>query len=317
MSNSPSRHLVDPELLSLLDLHPTVMLDGELLPELRRLEAENIPPVEPDSVRVETREVPGPAGAPPVAVRIYWPYEAAPRPLGCIYHVHGGGYVAGSAAALEFYVRPMARELGCAIVSIDYRLAPEHPHPAPIEDCYAGLRWVFENATKLGIDAARIGVMGESAGGGLAAALALLARDRGEYHLAFQSLTYPMLDDRTCMRETLPHVGEFVWTRHNNHFGWSCLLGGEPGHDWVPPYAAAAREEDLSGLPPTYLDTAALDLFLQENLDYARRLLVAGVPVELHVWPGAFHGFELAGDTRAAARAWASKMAGLRRLLGQ
>lgn len=316
MSASPSRHLVDPELLPLLDAYPTLRLDAAVLAELRRIEAENVPPVEEDSVIVEQVEADGRTGAPPVPLRIYLPDAQVARPLGCIYHIHGGGYVGGSARQFEFYVRPIARELGCAIVSVDYRLAPENPHPAPVEDCYAGLAWLFAQAGELGIDPRRIGVMGESAGGGLAAALALLARDRGEYRLAFQSLTYPMIDDRTCARETWPHLGEFVWTRHNNHFGWSSLLGHEPGGEAVSPYAVAARAKDLGGLPPTYLDVGALDLFLQENMEYARRLMEAGVPVEFHVWPGAFHGFELGGGTAAASRAWQSKLAALARLIG-
>lgn len=315
MTGPSSRHLVDPELLPLLDAFPTLRIDAGLLPELRRMEAQNIPPVEPDNVRVSTCEVPGPTGAPPITLRIYRPETVAGAPIGCIYHIHGGGYVGGSAAQVEFYIRPFARELGCAIVSVDYRLAPENPHPAPIEDCYAGLAWLFGHADELGIDPARIGVMGESAGGGLAAALALLARDRGEYRLSFQSLTYPMIDDRTCVRETSPWVGEFIWTRHNNRFGWSSLLGREPGGEGVEPYAAAARASELSGLPPTYLDTGSLDLFLDENLDYARRLAGAGGAVELHVWPGAFHGFELGGETRLAARARGSKLEALRRFL--
>ena len=211
--------------------------------------------------------------------------------------------------------RPLAEELGCVIVSVDYRLAPETPHPGPVEDCYAGLAWTFAHAGELGIDPARVGVAGESAGGGLAASLALLARDRGEHRLAFQHLTYPMLDDRTCITDVHPHTGAFIWTPHNNRFGWSALLGHDPGGQAVSPYAAAARAEDLSGLPPTFIATGALDLFLDEDIDYARRLIRAGVPTELHVYPGAFHGFDIHPTAAVAVAARADRVAALRRVL--
>src|SRR5262249_39769655 len=158
------------------------------------------------------------------------------------------------------------------------------PFPGNVEDCYAALAWMAGEAAALGVDAARIGVMGESAGGGLAAALALLARDRGEHRLAFQHLIYPMIDDCTCTAaEPHPSTAEFIGTPASNRFGWTSLLGTEPGGADVSPYAAAARATDLAGLPPAYIATGALDLFLEENLEYARRLIRAGVPVELHV----------------------------------
>jgi triacylglycerol lipase len=214
--------------------------------------------------------------------------------------------VLGSIAALEATDRTLSADLSCCIVAVDYRLAPETRFPGAIEDCYAALAWTHAHAAELNIDPTRIGVMGESAGGGLAAALALLARDRGEHALAFQHLIYPMIDDRTCIAaDPHPYVGEFVWTPERNHFGWSSLLGVEPGSEGVSPYAAAARAEDLTGLPPTYIATGALDLFLEENLAYARRLIRNGVPVELHVYPGGFHGFYLdpkAEITRTAER---------------
>jgi len=202
------------------------------------------------------------------------------------------------------------------IVSVDYRLSPEWRFPAAIEDCYAGLAWTIAHAGELGIDPARIGVMGESAGGGIAAALALMARDRGEYGLAFQHLTYPMIDDRTCVRPPHPVTGEFVWPAHNNHFGWSAYLGREPGGDDVPAYAAAARAADLTGLPPAYVMVGGLDLFLEENIDYARRLMAAGVATELHVYPGAFHGFDLMPGPPVAEQARAARLSALSRALG-
>jgi triacylglycerol lipase len=283
---------VDPELHQMLDLFPTVMLTNELLPAMRRCPPwAPVNPADRERTDCTERAIPGPAGAPDVMIRIYRPRGSA-VPLPCIFHMHGGGYVAGDAADLEGVHLPLAADLGCVIVSVNYRLAPETPLPGGIEDCYAALSWSSANASELGIDPARIGLMGESAGGGLAAALALLARDRGEIALAFQHLIYPMIVDRTCVRaDPHPIVGGFIWTPHNNRFGWSALLGREPGGPDVSPYAAAARADDLSGLPPTFISTGGLDLLLEENIEYARRLSRAANAVELHVYPGAFHAF--------------------------
>ena len=301
-----SRHLVDPQLLKLLDGVPAGDITAQMLPLLRLAPARfevNARDIERTDMTV--RRVPGPAGAPEVSVNIYRPKGTAGF-LPCIFHIHGGGYVMGSAGSMEAGHRPMAADLACCIVSVDYRLAPETRFPGAIEDCYAALSWVVTNAATLGIDTARIGVMGESAGGGLAAALALMVRDRGEFRLAFQHLIFPMIDDRTCVAaDPNPFAGEFVWTPQRNHFGWSSLLGVEPGSDGVSPYAAAARAENLAGLPPAYLATGSLDLFLEEDLEYARRLWRAGAPTELHVYPGGFHGFQwdpTADITRTAKR---------------
>jgi acetyl esterase/lipase len=301
-----SRRLVDPQLLPLLDLIPPPNLNLETLPALRaRPVMFQVNPRDVERTDLTVMSIPGPAGAPEVEVLFYRPRGltgAAP----CILHIHGGGYVAGNAQSMEPVHRRLAADLSCCIASVNYRLAPETPFPGPVEDCYAALAWLAGSAGTLQIDPARIGVMGESAGGGLAAALALLARDRGEYKLAFQHLIYPMIDDRTCaVPEPHPYVGEFIWPPASNHFGWSSLLGHAPGAEGVSPYAAPARAEDLSGLPPTFLATGGLDLFLEENLEYARRLIRAGVPTELHVYPGAFHGFQWAAEadvSRAAAR---------------
>ena len=263
---------------------------------------------------MDRRAVPGPTGAPDIKLHIYRPRDAT-GPLACIYHIHGGGYVAGGAKELEFFHKPLAAELGCVIISVDYRLAPETVFPGAIEDCYAGLGWTLAHSADLGIDRARIGVMGESAGGGLAAALALMTRDRGDHALAFQHLTYPMIDDRTCVKPPHPHAGEFIWTPHNNLFGWTALLGQEPGGDGISPYAAAARAEDLSGLPPTFIMTGTLDLFVDEDIEFARRLIAAGVPTELHVHPGAFHGFDLLSGPGVADRAQSMRLDALRRAL--
>ncbi len=308
-----TRHLVDPELLPLLELWPTMTLSGDLLEQARGA-LPPAPPVEDDGVSHETVLVSGPDGAPDVALQIFRPGVPA-TPAGCVFHIHGGGYVLGKAVDGAVRLRPMVAAVGCVLVSVDYRLAPEAVFPAAIEDCYAGLAWTFANAERLGIDPMRIGVMGESAGGGLAAALALMVRDRGDYRLAFQHLLYPMIDDRTCVDDVDPLTGEFVWTRDSNRFGWQSLLGVPPGGADVSPYAAAARAEDLSGLPPTYIATGALDLFRDEDIAYAQRLLAAGVPTELHVWPGAFHGFDMWQAATVARAASESRIASLKRAL--
>lgn len=307
-----SLHLVDPGLLPLLEAFPNYVFTPEALAAIRS-QAVQLPPSGDWEVDIEDISIPGPGG--PLGLRLYRP-RGVTGPIGCIYHIHGGGYLFGSAAQMEHEHKPLSVRLGCTIISVDYRLAPETAYPGNLEDCYAGLAWTFANAERLGLDTDRIGVMGESAGGGLAAALALLARDRGEYRLAFQQLIYPMIDDRTCVRDPHPFTGDFVWQMHNNHFGWSAILGCEPGSDDISPYAAAARAEDLAGLPPAFLSVGALDLFLEENLEYARRLTRAGVPTELHVWPGAFHAFEAMPNNRVADAARAASFSALQSFLG-
>jgi acetyl esterase/lipase len=311
-----SRNLVDPELLGVFDTLPTVDLTLELLPAIRAAGFPlQVPTPTPGASDLMRRAVPGPSGAPEIEVAIYMPRPRAAL-LPCVFHIHGGGYVTGSSQSLEPIHRMLAVAADCCIVSVDYRLAPETRFPGAIEDCYAGLSWVFKEAGALGLDSSRIGVMGESAGGGLAAALALLARDRGEYRLAFQQLIYPMLDDRTCVRATPhPYTGEFLWTAHNNEFGWSSLLGVAPGSEHVSAYAAAARAEDLSGLPATFISTGGLDLFLDEDMDYAQRLLRHGVPVELHVYAGAYHGFDFLTNAAVAVAARRDSLSALRRFL--
>lgn len=308
-----TRHLVDPELLPLLDLWPAVTMSAEVLAAARGLPAPPLPSAD-DGVVMERITVPGPAGAPDLDLVIFRPAEPVVG-AGGICHMHGGGFVLGTPEGSAARLRPMVAALGCVIVSVDYRLAPETPFPGPIEDCYAGLAWTVANAARLGIDPAHIGVMGESAGGGLAAALALLARDRGEYRLAFQHLLYPMIDDRTGVLDGDPLTGEFIWNRGSNRFGWQAMLGEAPGGDGVSSYAAAARAADVAGLPPTYIATGSLDLFRDENIAYAQRLLAASVPTELHIWPGAIHGFDGAPDAAITREANQSRIAALRRVL--
>lgn len=307
------RHLVDPELLPVLEAFPSMELTVGDLPVFRAQMDAMIASLPQPSLPVAVEEVLIPAaGAPDVRALLFTPEgraDAAPA----ILHIHGGAYIIGRPELSAALLIETAHALGCVILSVDYRLAPETPHPGPIEDCYAALGWLHMNAARLGIDAARIAVMGESAGGGLSAALALLARDRGEYPIAFQLLDAPMMDDRTCARPPHPVAGEFVFTPKSNSFGWRCLLGQEPGSDGVSPYAAAARAEELSGLPPAFVATGALDLFLEENLEYVRRLARAAVPVELHVYPGAPHGYLLAHEAAITKTAARDKLDALRR----
>ena len=298
-----SRRLVPPELLPVLDFLPSFEFGPEILPAIRSgigVSPQKRPPLsaEQQAVACEQRLIPGPPGAPEVRLLIYSPPGKEPgigRPA--YLHMHGGGYVIGNPEISDGSNRSMAAELDCLVVSVDYRLAPETRFPGALEDCYAALTWLHTQAEQLGVDRSRIAIGGESAGGGHAAALAILARNRGgAARICFQLLDSPMLDDRTGSgSDPHPYCGEFVWTAASNRFGWRALLGMEPGTAAVPPEAAPARVQDLTGLPPAFMLIGALDLFLEENLEYARRLIRAGVSTELHVIPGAFHGFAVAG----------------------
>jgi acetyl esterase/lipase len=301
-----SRHLVDPELLEFLDSYPSRQLTADRLPAMRSeaaallREQQQLEPAFPE-LDVTEALVPGFEQADPhVRVLCISPKQQAQRPMPALVWIHGGGYVMGSPESDRLQMKVLASEAECAIYLVDYRLAPESPFPAGLHDCYSALRWVHAHASEWGLDASRIAVGGASAGGGLAAALALFARDRQEVPVAFQLLLVPMLDDRTATHaDPHPYTGELTWTAAQNHFGWSSYLGGgEPGREGVTAYAAPARAESLAGLPPTYVATGALDLFLEEDMEYARRLTRAGVPVELHVYPGAYHGFSRAANAR-------------------
>lgn len=264
----------------------------------------------------EKHMVPGGKGQPDVAV-----YAVNAKPEGDrpgIVFLHGGGFVAGSAQASLRMVQELAKALDCCVVSVDYRLAPEVTYTGSIEDNYAALKWLHASAASLGVDPARLAVMGESAGGGHAALLAITARDRGEVPLIFQSLVYPMLDDRTgSSRPVPPHVGKLIWTAESNRFGWECFLGTAPGGRTVPVGAVPARVGNLAGLPPAWIGVGSIDLFHDEDVDYAQRLNEAGVPTELIVVPGAFHGFDaMPLATKIGARFNAAKLDALRRGLG-
>ncbi len=312
-----SKHLVDPELLPLIEQMPAFQFTLETLPVVRAgMQAARQPVVLSPSVSVTERFIPGPAGAPEIRVLITQPKSGGSGRPG-ILHTHGGGYIMGTAEMTLATDAAYAEALGAVAVSIDYRLAPETPHPGPVEDCYAGLVWMHVNAAELGVDPTRIAVTGESAGGGLAAATVLLARDRAKYAVGFQHLVFPMLDDRTVTHnDPSPHLGEFVWNREANRFGWAALLGHAPGIDGVSPYAAPARATELTGLPPTFIATGALDLFLEENLDYSRRLIRAGVPTELHVYPGAPHGFMMVASAQVSKQFARDSMMAMRLGLG-
>jgi acetyl esterase/lipase len=224
--------------------------------------------------------------------------------------------VSGSVAEADLGVQHIVDAVGCVAVSVDYRLAPENPYPAPLDDCYAALRWTWQQARRIDVLESRIAVGGSSAGGGLAAGLALLARDRGEIRVAFQWLIYPMLDDRNITPSSRAITDPRVWNRDSNLRGWRAYLGAEPGSAGVSPYAAPARADDLSHLPPAYIQVGDQDLFFDEDVAYAQRLERGGVPVQLQVYPGVFHGAEGAVPSAAiSVRMVADRLEALTRAL--
>ncbi|GAA4543725.1 alpha/beta hydrolase [Streptomyces collinus] len=266
---------------------------------------------------VEDRQVPGPQGEPDISLLICRPAAepAGPRPV--IYHVHGGGMVIGTNRVGVDVPLAWAQALDAVVVSVEYRLAPEHPHPAPVEDVYAGLLWTADHAAEIGADPERIVIAGASAGGGLCAALALLTRDRKGPQPIGQVLMCPMLDDRNDTPSTYQMAGLGVWDRTANETGWTALLGSRRGGPDVPAYAAPARAEDLTGLPPAFLDVGSAETFRDEVVAYASRIWQAGGVAELHVWPGGFHGFDgFAPQAAVSQAARGAQMAWLRRLLG-
>ena len=267
------------------------------------------------AVEFEELTVPGPAGAPELALLVCRPTGlTAPAPG--VYHIHGGGMVMGDNRTPMGIMLDWVEQVGVVVVSVEYRLAPENPHPAPVEDCYAGLEWTADHAAELRIDPDRLLIAGVSAGGGLSAAVALMARDRGGPALIGQMLGCPMLDDRneTPSSHELDRVA--MWDRTSNLTGWRALLGAAQGGPDVSAYAAPARATDLAGLPPAYLDVGSVETFRDETLDYAARIWQAGGVAELHVWPGGYHGFELlAPDAAISVAARQTRIDWLRRLL--
>lgn len=250
----------------------------------------------------EERIAPGHASNPDVKVYVINPGKRdALRPV--ILDMHGGGFILGSARDSIPQLQELAKTLDCVIVTVEYRLAPETRFPGSLEDNYAALKWLYAHAEELGADKARIAIMGGSAGGGHAAMLAIAARDRGEVPIIFQALTYPMLDDRTGSTvHKPPQQGAIMWKPESNRFGWTSLLGVPAGSARVPPGSVPAREKNLKGLPPAFIGVGSIDLFVDEDVDYAQRLLDAGVLVELVVVPGGFHGFNLFKQTRVVQR---------------
>jgi acetyl esterase/lipase len=271
------------------------------------------------TVAHEDVHVPGMRGDPPVRVRVYRPtgHTGATDSTGalpCLYWIHGGGYVLGTVEQDDVLVGGLVETLGCVAVSVDWRRAPEHPFPANPNDCYAGLRWVFEHAGEIGVDTERVVIGGASSGGGSAAALALQVRDRGELTVRLQLLIYPALDDRLVDWSSHEVVSPKVWNRDSALRAWSAYLGDRRGTDEVPAYAAPARADDLRGLAPAFLAVGQLDLHADETVEYARRLMAAGVPTELHVYPSVPHGFYvIAPDAEVSARFRSDRDAALRR----
>ncbi len=298
---------LDPELRAIVEKLPTDRpMDLNQIPKARAgmkkmvtAMLANMPAVE--GVTFQDRFAPGAKGGPDVRVRVYKPNGQTGK-LPALYWIHGGGYVMGDIEMDDRLMMQLVKRIGCVCVSVDYRLAPENPFPAPVEDCYAGLKWLFSHADELGVQPARIAIGGASGGGGLCAGLALMARDRGEVKVAYQLLIYPMIDDRNVTPASYAITDPRMWNRESNRLGWKAYLGRDGGGADVSPYAAASRATDLKNLPPAFIPVGALDLFVDENIEYAQRLIQAGVPTELHVYPGAFHGFDLFAPSAAVSK---------------
>lgn len=292
---------LDPEIAAVLDEIPRLDLHdlARAREERRELAALARSRWQPSGlVRTEVVQVPGRAGDPPVPVRVHRPADADGSPRPVLLWVHGGGHVIGDAEQDDPLLDRIVARHGCVAVAPDWRRAPEHPYPSALHDCYATLTWLYAEASGLGLDPARIVVGGASSGGGLAAGLALLARDE-TVPLAGQLLVYPMLDDRMVTTSSTAVTDPRVWNDESNASAWAAYLSGV---DPVPSYAAPARATDLAELPRTWIGAAELDLFVDENVDYAQRLMAAGVSTELVVYRGAVHGFELFAPAAAVSR---------------
>lgn len=269
----------------------------------------------PAGIQVENIGIAGQERRHPLRLRIYRPKKLLASTPGLLW-IHGGGFIIGNPVMNDPFLFQVTLEAGIQVVSVDYRLAPEHPFPAPLDDCYTALRWVYDNAPALNIDPQRIAIGGESAGGGLAAALAQMVHDRSEVEPVFQMLVYPMLDDRTCLQPHPAHKVLMTWSPESNRFGWEAYLSQKCGSEDVPPYSVAARRENLSGLPPAWISTGTLDLFYEEDVAYANRLKESGVDCELLVIQGAFHGFDfLAPRTKLVEGFRKSQIAALKKHL--
>ena len=287
---------IHPQLLPFRDQFPTLELTRENLVqtrrELNRMTLETAAALEGfEHVDVEDRQIGGPSPGRPLRLRLYSGGEPEGlRP--CLLWIHGGGYILGCPEMDEQLLCRKAGELGCLVVAVDYRLAPEHPYPAAVDDCDAALGWILENAPALGVDTGTLALGGASAGGALAAALALRARERRPGAIAFQCLIYPMLDYRTGTAAQEAAGDYWLWGAEHNRFAWKAYLGANDLTHGVSPFASPAAAKRLDGLPPTYLCIGDQDLFYEEDIHYARRLLESGVAVELDIVPGAPHGFD-------------------------
>ncbi len=299
---------IDPELEPILPLLPSIGMDDPVAARqwIKEMAAQTPREAPVDKLNVEDVLV----GDEGVRVRVYSPLERSGPVPGLLY-IHGGGFVIGDIDTEHAGAATVADSLGIVVVSVDYRLAPEHPYPAGIEDCYAALRWMTDEAGKLGVDLDRVGVAGQSAGGGLAAGIALLARDRQGPALCFQLLGIPELDDRLETPSMRAFVDTPMWSRPSAILSWKYYLAG-CGED-VPIYAAPARAEDLAGLPPAYVSVAENDPLRDEGIIYASRLVQAGVSTELHMFPGTFHGSVIVPTATVSKRQTAEMIDALRR----
>jgi triacylglycerol lipase len=293
---------IDPELRSLSTRFRHPSINRLLLPFFRRGFPDTLPV---EGVGMTEHMVVGRDGA-AVKIVVYRPNDVEPGGPALLY-THGGGLVMGSVPSYHAVMSGYAKRLGIVVASVDYRLAPEFPFPTPLDDVQAGYLWLIDQADFLGIDASRIVVGGDSAGGGLTAALCQRLRGEAAPFPIFQLLIYPMLDDRTTLRHAQEDRGQLIWTEGSNLFGWSSYLGRKPRAADAPRYAVPARCDDLAGLPPAWIGVGALDLFFEEDVDYAHRLKAAGVPCTLDIVEGAFHGFEILFPDTAIVKAFEEK----------
>ncbi len=312
-----SKYAIDPEFLPFLSSLPAIsnLEDPKAIAAMRDARDGGLVAVQPpprDDVLRRDERVPGRPGDPAVPIRIYTPKAASGESRPGVFEIHGGGFLFGNIAMMDPWCDAVAAHLGAVVVSVEYRLAPEHPFPAGVEDCYAALCWMAGHARELGVDPARIAIAGQSAGGGLAAATALLARDRKGPALCFQLLDIPELDDRLETPSMQQFTDTPMWNRPNAVWSWKHYLGPDRRGE-VSPYAAPARATDLSGLPPAYVSTMEFDPLRDEGIDYALRLLQARVQVELHSYPGTFHGSGFIAGAEVSKRAAADAMAALAR----
>ena len=315
----PVLHRIDPELRPLFIKMPMADISDIHAARLQYHKFINLMFTAPPDSRVERSDVvvPPRGNNPKVKLRIFRPAGTNAQ-LPCVYWTQGGGYVLTSPGMDDAWCEELAIKHHCVVVSVDWRRAPEHPFPAASEDCYTGLEWIIQASDALGIDRHRVVISGHSSGGGSTASLALLVRDRAEFTIAHQLLIYPMLDDTNTTPSSYQVTDAELWNRECNHIGWKYFLGDSYGTADVSPYAAPARMIDLSGSIPASVLTGELDLFRDENLSYASRLMAADVPTELHVYPAAPHGFDrVAPQAAVSRRFYADRDAILNRVFGE